>query len=175
MFKLIKFVLGIAIILVCIFALLTGYGMLKNQDDGLPVCNLNDYIVVTQSGKNGEGVLYMTLDTEKIIEDYREHMDNNSVSNLPDWLQRVTEPLTAENAVRTLFNGVALDERMSTKAYGFVLSKSTGLSNGDEVIVQWTETPANIVALKLILPVNFEYTPFSYTVQNLFEPEVPAN
>lgn len=176
MFKLIKGIIGIAIILLIIFAALTVYGMLNvDPEAGLPVCNLNDYVVVTQSGKNGEGTLSMTLDTERIIADYREYMDVEALSEMPDWVQRATDPFSVENTARTLINGVALDEYVSTKAYSLILSKDKGLSNGDEIIVQWIETSANVGALKLLLPVKFEYTPFSYTVDNLWVNEVPAS
>lgn len=171
MFRFIKKLIAVVIVLLFIFAALTGYGMLKLEpDEDLPVCNLNDYVVVTQSGKNGEGVISMTLDTERIITDYSEYMDSDGLSKMPDWVQRATEPLSLENTVRTLLNGVALDEVISTKAFGLVLSKESGLSNGDEIIVQWEEAPANIGALKLILPINFEHTPFSYTIANLTVP-----
>lgn len=176
MFKLIKGIIAIAVILMIVFAVLTGYGMLNlDPEADLPVCNLNDYVVVTQSGKNGEGTLSMTLDTEKIISDYSEYMNKDALSEMPDWVQRATDPFSVENTVRTLLNGVKLDEYVSTKAFGLVLSKDKNLSNGDEIIVQWIETSANVGALKLILPVRFEYTPFSYTVDNLRVPEVPAS
>ena len=174
MFRLIKAVIAAVIIVLFLFAFLTGYGMLNlNPDGDLPVCNLNDYVMVIENGKDGQGTVSMELDTEGIIRDYGQYLDNNAVSKTPDWLQKVTDPLVSEEAVRVLFNGVNLEDHLYTKAYNLVLSKDKGLSNGDEIIVQWADTPASVGALKLVLPINFQFTPFSYTVQNLEVVEAP--
>lgn len=171
--KLIKFVLALGIIAALGFTALTGYGMVK-ADESLPVCNLNDYVVTTQSGKNGEGNLSMSLDTERIIADYGQYLENHSIKTAPEWLQKLASPFISEGAIRDCLNGVVNTDSFDMKAFSLMLSKDAGLSNGDEVIVQWDDTPASIGALKLVLPVRFEYSPFSYTVDNLTAVETLA-
>jgi hypothetical protein len=160
--KLIKFAIALAIFAAPGFTALTGYGLVKDND--VPVCNLNDYVITSQSGRNGEGNLSMEVDTERLIADYGQYL-RKPAENMPDWVQQIVAPIFSEESIEMAFKGLTFNN--DARAYYIVLSQETGLSNGDEVIVQWNDLPATVGALKLVLPVRFEYAPFSYTVENL--------
>lgn len=136
--------------------------------DPRPVCNLNEYTVITESGRDGVGTLEITVDYETILSEYKDYINEDGMKDVPEWLRNGVADGSAISAINALFYGVPLDEALRTKTFDLVLSRDSKLENGDVVTVQWTDSPTKREALNKIFNVQFEYEDFTYTMKNLY-------
>lgn len=161
-----KKVFTILALMLSVSMLLSGCSLFVTGDNR-PVCNLNDYLIITEEGKSGKGNVYMDVDYEAILRDYGEYIDYGAIENIPEWLSYGIGDGDAIDAINALFYGVELDETLRTRTFDMVLSQSTYLANGDVVTVQWTDSPIKRDALAKLLPIKFTYSDFSYMMEKL--------
>ena len=154
-----------ALLLIVMAVSMSGCSLLS-EADSRPVCNLNDYVVISEEGKNGVGCVYMSVNYEAVLKDFGQYIDYEAADAIPEWLEYgVGTDIDA--AIDALFNGVPLNETLRTKTFNLVISQETGLSNGDVVSVKWTDSPLKRDVLSKLLPIKFVYEDFTYTMSKL--------
>ena len=159
-------VFAILALALSITALLSGCSLIVGVDNR-PVCNLNDYVIITEEGKSGKGNIYIDVDYKAILNDFGQYVEYEAIDEIPEWLAYGIGDGDAVDAINALFYGVELDEILRTRTFNVVLSQSSNLANGDVVTVQWTDSPIKRDALAKLLPIKFIYEDFSYTMEKL--------
>lgn len=164
--KTFKRVFAIIALALSVVMLLSGCSLFTEADDR-PVCNLNDYVIITEEGKSGRGSVHMDVNYEEIMKDFGQYVEYEAIETIPEWLSYGVGDGDAVDAINALFYGVELDDVLRTRTFNMVLSQSTNLANGDVVSVKWTDSPIKREALAKLLPIKFTYEDFSYTMEKL--------
>ena len=120
---------------------------------GSPSVNLNDYVNISTNGYDGYGEIYVSLDSEQLIEDYSEQLTDKSLDT------QYFGSKTPEVAANFVFS--------SYDPYELAYDADNNLKNGDTISFSWNTNESAIETLKSILKVNIKFSDFTYTVSDL--------
>lgn len=162
----IKRMITLTAMMLALVMLLSGCSLFAVADDR-PVCNLNEYVVISESGINGKGELYIDVDYETIMKDFGKYVEYEAIDEIPEWLEYGIGDGDAVVAINALFYGVELNDILRTRTFNLVPSQTKCLNNGDVVQVKWTDSPVKREVLEKLLPLNFVYEDFTYTISKL--------
>ena len=111
--KTFKRVFAIIALALSVVMLLSGCSLFTEADDR-PVCNLNDYVIITEEGKSGRGSVHMDVNYEEIMKDFGQYVEYEAIETIPEWLSYGVGDGDAVDAINALFYGVELDDVLRT-------------------------------------------------------------
>jgi hypothetical protein len=133
-------IIAITAIVVCIIVACS----LMFIDKDIYTINLNDYVTVEETGRDGYGGVYVSIDYNQLLDDY-------------------SNRLSKDDNARETAKSILEDEYL----VGYVINNN--LKNGDTIQLTWKVDKDAVEKLEDVFDVKLEYSSFTYTVHKLDE------
>ena len=120
---------------------------------GAGTVDLSDYVTVTESGYDGYGRIYASVDFAQLLKDHADALTDESLDS--QYFGDKTPELAAQFVFATY------------KPYVLVYNAGENLKNGDKIEFSWNTRESGIEQLSKIFKAKIKCENFPYTIQNL--------